>query len=311
MIAGQDTVPGLAPFRLMHVVAFARVVDAHGFTAAARQLGMSKATVSKHVTMLEAHLGTRLLNRTTRSLGLTEDGARFYAHCRNILAELASAETELLQAGASPRGRLRVNAPTFFGSRRLAPALYDFLESYPELEVELTLCDEEDDLVAVGMDVAIRVSREPEAGTRATRLAPCAMVVCGAPRYLERYGAPAVPGDLVRHNCLSYVPSPDADVWCLDGPTGEARIKVRGRFRANDAEALRSAVLSGFGLALMPTLQVAEDLRAGDLVEVLPGYQARSHSIYVIHPNGGQVPAKTRAFIGFLEARCRGGRAWV
>ena len=295
----------------MHVVAFARVVDAGGFTAAARQLGMSKATVSKHVTTLEGHFGTRLLNRTTRSLRLTDDGARFYAHCNNILSELATAETEILKSNTTPCGCLRVNAPTFFGSRRVTPALYDFLESYPELEIDLTLCDEDDDLVEAGMDVAIKVSRGQAPGSHATRIAPCEQIICGAPRYLDRHGAPAAPGELARHNCLSYAHSPDSTTWWLVGPNGEERIKVRGRFRANDGEALRSAVLTGLGLALMPVLQIAEDLRVGDLIGVLPEYEDRSHSIYAVYPNARQMLPKVWAFVGFLEARCRDGWTWV
>ena len=310
-MVAQEQVPGLGPLRLVHVVAFARVVDAGGFTAAARQLGMSKATVSKHVTTLEGHFGTRLLNRTTRSLRLTDDGARFYAHCHNILSELATAETEILKSNTTPCGRLRVNAPTFFGSRRVTPALYDFLESYPELEIDLTLCDEDDDLVDAGMDVAIRVSRGQAADTHATRLAPCEQIICGAPRYLDRHGAPSVPGELVRHNCLSYAHSPDSNTWWLVGPNGEEHVKVRGRLRANDGEALRCAVLTGLGLALMPALQIAEDLRVGDLVEVLPEYEDRSHSIYAVYPQDRRMLPKVRAFVGFLEARCRGGWAWV
>ncbi len=286
---------------LIYVVAFTRVVDSNSFTLAARQLGMSKATVSKHVSMLEEHLGARLLNRTTRSLGLTEAGARFYVHCQKIVAELSSAETELMDSGAAPSGTLRVSAPTCFGTLHLAPLLGNFLQRYPDLEIDMTLADRKIDLIESSHDVAVRIARQAFPGLCSRRLAPSPQVVCAAPAYIARYGRPSAPEDLADHNTLTYAYLTTGDIWTLAGPGGPKTVKVRGRLRADNGSALRRAVLSGFGLALMPTFLVGEDLEAGRLVNLLPDYEDSSYSVYAIHAHDRHVTPKVEAFVDFLE----------
>lgn len=262
---------------------------------------MSKATVSKHVSMLEEHLGARLLNRTTRSLGLTEAGARFYAHCQKIVAELSTAETELMDAGAAPSGTLRVSAPTCFGTRHLAPLLGDFLRRYPDLEIDMTLADRKIDLIEASHDVAVRIARQAFPGLCSRRLASSPQVVCAVPAYIARYGRPSAPENLVDHNALTHACLTTGDIWTLEGPGGPKSVKVRGRLRANNGSALRPALLTGFGLALMPTFLVGEDLDAGRLVNLLPDYQDNSYSVYAIYAHDRHVSPKVEAFVDFLE----------
>ncbi|MCW5731549.1 MAG: LysR family transcriptional regulator, partial [Alphaproteobacteria bacterium] len=189
---------------LMAMAVFARIVEAGSFTAAARRLGMSKSAVSKQVSRLEEALGTRLLNRTTRRLSLSQAGLAFHEHCARILAEAQAAEEAVQSLQAEPRGLLRVNAPMSFGILHLAPAIPDFLARYPGLRVDMDLADRYVDLVAEGFDLAIRIGRLEDSSLIARRIAPARRVVCGTPDYFARHGVPAEPADLARHNCLLY-----------------------------------------------------------------------------------------------------------
>jgi DNA-binding transcriptional LysR family regulator len=287
---------------LTHIAVFMRVVDTGSFTAAARMLGMSKPTVSKHITTLERHLGARLLNRTTRSLGLTEIGARFYGHCQNIMAEVATAEAEVLQSSGTPRGRLRITAPVCFGDRCLAPELPEFLERYPDIQIELSLSNQHVDLIKEGYDLAVRITRNEPAGLLSTYLAPCSHVVCATPQYLERHAKPRRVADLAEHECLMYVFFGSGHSWQLDGPSGTETVRVNGRFQANNGDALRQALLAGLGIALMPTYLVGEDLAAGRLVDVLPGYRENTYSILAVHPEEGRDLPKIQALVEYLRA---------
>ncbi len=291
---------------LMHIAVFMRVVETGSFTAAARQLGISKPTVSKHIATLEAHLGARLINRTTRSLGLTEIGSHFHRHCEKIMAELEAAESEVSRFSDTPRGRLRIAAPTVIGDRQIASRLGDFLELYPEIEVELTSDNRPLDLIKEGIDLSVRMAREAPSGLASRYLAPVVHLVCGAPAYFERHGRPERPTDLTDHNCLTSSDFSAGDVWRLDGPVGVESIRVSGRMSANDGDALRTALLSGLGLALMPTFLVEEDLRGGRLRNALPGYQAGDQAIYAVYPESNPVSLKVRVFVDFLAAQLSG-----
>jgi DNA-binding transcriptional LysR family regulator len=291
----------LGQLGLSHVAAFARVVDAGSFTAAARQLGLSKATISKHVAHLEARLGASLLNRTTRSLGLTEEGARFYTHCNKILEELEAAESEILSSLGVGRGRIRISAPSLFGSLEIAPALHGFMARYPEIEIELSLRDDTGERADDGVDIAIRTGRSPIAGGRSVRLAPCIRIVCATPAYRARYGEPTTPGELAGHNCFRFGLGAHGRIWHMEGPGGSRNVTVSGRFRANSPAALRLAVLSDLGLALIPEAMVADDLAAGRLVTVLPAFRDRSEAWYLDYPAGRAASSMVQAFADFLQ----------
>lgn len=291
----------LKPQVLTNIVAFTRVVETRSFTAAARQFGMSKATVSKQVSMLEARIGVRLLNRTTRTLSLTSAGNSFYARCRHIVAELNAAEIAVKRLSSEPYGDLRVTAGTSIGRLHVAPVIGEFLKRYQNIEVDLTLSDRDIDLMEGGFDVAVLAARHVPENLQGIILAPCARVVCAAPSYLELHGQPETLGDLPEHSCITCAEPADRDVWTLDGPDGLQDAKVKGRLRTDSWEALRMAVLSGHGLALIPLFLVDEDLEAGRLCRVLPKYFDFSRSIYAVR--SGQQPASpsVEAFVEFLE----------
>jgi DNA-binding transcriptional LysR family regulator len=299
----MPTTPGF-PVQLEAMALFARVVEAGGFSAAARELGLSKGSVSKRVARLEDRLGVRLLNRTTRRLSLSEAGEAFYAGCRRMLSEAEAAELAVTHLASAPRGTLRINAPMSFGQQHLAPALTDFLGRYPELAVDLVLDDREVNLVQDGFDVGVRIKSLQDSSLIARRLAPSRALICAAPSYLAAHGAPARPEDLTRHACLLYSYQTDPGIWVLRGPDGERRVRVSGRLRANNGEALREAAIAGFGLVLMPSFIVGAEVRRGRLAPVLRAWTAGSAvAIHAIYPAGRNLSPKVRVFVDFLAER--------
>lgn len=288
---------------LSAMIVFARVVEARGFSAAARQLGVSKSTVSKHISRLEDRLGARLLNRTTRRLSPTEVGLAFYERCARIAAEVEEAEAAVTRLHASPRGTLKVNAPMSFALTHIAPALTGFLQAHPELTVEMSLSDRFVDLIEEGFDLAIRVADLPDSSLIARRLAPNRRVVCASPAYFERHGAPAAPGGLGAHNCLIYTYPTAHRTWRFLRDGVEHVERVSGNFHANNGDVLLTAALDGLGIAVLPTFIAGEDLKAGRLRTVLPDYQLPETSVYAVYPHNRHLSAKVRAFVDFLSDR--------
>lgn len=292
--------------RLAAMESFVQVVADGSFSTAARQLGLSKSLVSKHVAALEQHLGARLLNRSTRRLSLTEAGEDYFERCREILAELAGAEAAVSQLQAEPRGRLRINAPLSFGLLHLAPRLPGFLSRYPQLQLEVDYNDRFVDLVHEGYDVAVRVSAAQDSGLRARTLATCGHLLCASPSYLEAQGAPQNAAELSGHNCLCYSYQPYAQEWRLQGPDGrQHRVSVTGNLRANNGEALLAAATAGQGIILCPEFICAPALAEGRLQIVLPGYHSQRLMIQAVYPYTRHVSAKLRAFIDYLVASFR------
>lgn len=285
------------------MIVFARVVEARSFSTAAEQLGMSKSTVSKHVSRLEDRLGARLLNRTTRRLNPTEVGLAFYEHCARIAAEVEEAEAVASRLQTSPRGTLRVNAPVSFALLHVVPAIPEFLAHHPELTVDLTLNDRFVDLIDEGFDLAIRIATLPDSSLIARRLAPNRMVVCAAPAYLERHGVPREPGELGRHNCASYTYPALKNEWSFREGKREITIAVRGNFQSNNGGALRAAALAGLGIVLLPAFIVGEDLKIGTLKRLLGAYELPETSVYAVFPHNRHLSAKIRVFVDFLAAR--------
>ncbi len=285
---------------LSNVVAFAKVVETKSFTAAAGQLGMSKATVSKQVSVLEARIGVRLLNRTTRTLSLTTAGSSFYRHCRHIVAELNEAEIEVMRLGREPYGDLRVTAGAAIGRSHVAPVIGEFLNRYRNIEIDLTLSDREIDLTNGGFDVAVLAAGQVPGNLRCVTLAPCARVVCAAPGYLDLHGRPETLDDLQGHSCITCAEPSDRGTWSLQGPDGVQRVRVDGRLRTDSWEALRMAALSGHGLALVPLFLIDGDLEAGRLCRVLPGYLDLSRSIYAVCSGQAPVSPNVEAFLEFM-----------
>ncbi|WP_029006982.1 LysR family transcriptional regulator [Azospirillum halopraeferens] len=289
--------------RLDDMHAFIKVVEARSFTAAADKLGLSKSVVSRRIADLEYRLGARLLNRTTRRLSLTEVGQAFYERCIRILADLEEAERAASDLHATPRGRLKINAPLSFGLLHLAPAIAQFLDAHPAIEIEIDLNDRFVDLIDEGYDVAVRIGRLRDSSLIARRLAPNHRVVCASPAYLEAYGTPATPDDLAGHACLIYTNTPTAEQWQFrhDGETRSVR--VSGVLRANNGDMLHAAAVAGRGIAALPTFLCGDSLRAGRLRCLFDDCYFSESGVYAVYPQNRHLSPKVRAFVDFLAAR--------
>jgi DNA-binding transcriptional LysR family regulator len=285
---------------LERMAIFARVVEAKSFSAAARRLGMSKSLVSKQVARLERSLGARLLNRTTRTMSVTEVGAVFYEHCARMLDEVEEARLAVSRLHGEPRGTLKITAPVAFGTLHVAPALPDFLARYPDLSIDMTITDRFADLAEDGYDVALRIAKDPGQNLVARRLAPVNRNVCATSDYFQRHGVPRTPHDLAHHNCLTYT---YLDQWHLRGPDGELAVPTSGNLRLNDDEALSQAVLGGLGVALLPTFIIGKDLQAGRLQSVLAQYVPLERHVYAVYLPNRHLSPKVRVFIDFLLER--------
>lgn len=282
------------------MTAFAKVVDAGGFTAAADQMNLSRAMVSRLVQQLEDDLGTRLLNRTTRRLSLTEAGRAYHERCVALLNEVAALDSSVTELAQEVRGKLRVNAPVSFGALHVAPFVAEFLQRHPQAAVELTLNDRFVNLVEEGYDVAIRIGQLADSSLVARKLAPVRVYACAAPIYLAAHGTPQTPADLARHNCLNYRYSTQGDEWTFLRDSERQSVRVRGTLDANSGEALQQAALHGLGIVLQPTFIAAEALRRGDMVRILPEWTPPALAVYAVYPHRRHLATKVRMFVDFL-----------
>jgi DNA-binding transcriptional LysR family regulator len=276
---------------------FARVVATGSMSKAARDVGLSPPVVSKRIKRLEERLGTRLLQRTTRQIALTEAGRGFHERVLAILASVDDAENWVSQRASIARGPLRVSAPTTFGRLHVAPHLVRFLEKYPDISLDLSLSDSFVDLVGEGIDVAIRIADLADTSLVARKLAANHRVLCAAPAYLEKHGMPIALADLTRHKLLVH----NADQWRLEGPDGPISVPVESALATNSSEVIREAVIAGLGIALRSTWDVGPELKSGKLKIVLPHVRA-SHrvAIYAVYPSRRHLPQRSRVFIDFL-----------
>lgn len=289
---------------LTGMAVFAKVVEGGSFAAAARHFDMSPAMVSKHVQTLEAHLGARLLNRTTRRVSATEVGQNYYESCLRILADLEEAERAAGDLQSVPRGQLRITAPVSFGTRQLAPAIADYLAAYPDVSVDLSLDDHYVDLVENRIDVAIRLGPLADSSLIARRLGSCATMLCASPAYLEANGVPRAPQDLAVHDCLAYTYATSQSVWKFVDRNGtEHVVSVSGRFSASSRDALLALALRDTGIVLEPDYLVADQFDAGRLIRLLPDYTARETPVHAVYPHSHCLSAKTRTFIDFMATR--------
>jgi len=275
-------------------------VAAGSLSAAARELGLSTAVVSRRLAALEARLGVRLINRTTRNLHLTDEGARYYDTCARLLAEIEEADSAISAGRVEPQGTLRVALPASFGHRHIVPLIPEFAERYPKVNLALSLSDRTVNLIEEGFDLAVRIAHLEDSSLTARRLAPNRRVVCASPAYLARHGTPRTPDELARHNCLTTTDF--AMNWDYKGPDGKpGSVRVTGRYACDSWEVLREWARAGLGVALKSTWDVHRLLADGSLVEVCPGYTFHSDvAIYAVYPSRRFLPAKTRVFIEFL-----------
>lgn len=278
---------------------FIAVVDHKGFSAAADALGISKSAISKRISQLEAHLGVRLLHRTTRKISLTEAGSRYYEYAAKANLEAQNAEDAVSQLQGEPQGKLKVNAPMSFGLIHMAGLIPEFLLRYPKISIDLVMNDKQVDLIEHGFDVAIRTGELKDSSLIARRLAPVHSIVCASPDYLEKQGAPATPADLSDHNCLLYSYSSNKDHWQFNNNTKEINIRVDGNYRVNNSEALKEALSKGLGIGRLPSFIAGDAIREGKLVNLFPSYSMPSKNVYAVYPERNYLPAKVRAFLDF------------
>lgn len=288
---------------LASMKAFTAVVDAGSFAAAAERMDISRAMASKHVAALEDHLGTRLLNRTTRRLSLTEAGTIFYERSVQIIADISEAEQVAGYMAAAPRGVLKIAMPLSFGQHRLGSLIAEYVHTYPQVKLDIALSDRKVDLVDEGFDLAIRIGMTLEPGLIARKLGDERVIICGAPSYLERRGVPRTPKELSEHACLGYTLGQGGDEWRLEGPGGTVSIRCSGPIRADNGDILRLAAVSGAGLVFQPRFIVGDDLKAGRLKQVLEDYQSGELGIYAVYSSRKHLSAKVRSFVDFLAAR--------
>ena len=283
---------------------FAKVAELRSFSAASDELGLSKPTVSKAIARLENRLGTRLLNRTSRRLALTDAGRSLLDRASRMLAEAEDAENEARAQSAVPRGLVRLAAPMSFGLREVAPALPDFFRRYPEVSVDLHLSDATVDLIGEGFDIALRIAALADSSLLARRLCAVPRVVVAAPSYLKAHGTPHHPRDLATHVCLGYAYLPAADVWRFTNKSGEdVAVRISGLLRANNADALMPTLLAGYGLAVQPLFLVRDALKKRQLVTLLDGWSLPDIALHLVMPAGGPRPARVDVLVDFLRAR--------
>lgn len=285
---------------------FVRVIEAGGFTEAARRAGVSKSAVSKQISALEQRLGARLLNRTTRRVSPTEIGLAYYDRVARVLAEAEEADAIAAALQGAPRGELRVSAPQSFGTLKLAPAVADFISEHEEIRVHLTLDDRFVELISEGFDLAIRVGALEDSTLKAKKIGEMQLKLIASPSYLQKHGEPSSVDQLNDHNLLHYSYLASGRSWKLIGPNGsERQIRASGSLTVNNGSALLTAVERGVGICLSPDFIAEESLAAGRVRQILPDASPEPLGVWAVTPPGRFMQPKVRAFIDFLTARLR------
>lgn len=283
---------------------FACVVEHRSFSAAAQSIGVSKATISKAVARLEISLGTTLFHRTSRRLTLTDAGQNLAERAARILSEAQEAEEQARDAASAPTGLVRLAAPMSFGTVHVAPAVADFLAGHPGVEIELTLSDAKVDIVAEGIDVALRIADLPDSSLRARRLAPVSVRIVAAPGYWDAHGRPTHPADLARHACFGYTNLANP-IWHFRRDSEEISVRPTGPLATNNGEAMLPALVAGLGVARLPDFLVDDAIRAGTLEPVLADWTGAGVALHLLTPPSALRPARVEALIAFLSERFR------
>lgn len=287
--------------KLTSMNVFVRVAKAGSFAGAARDLSISRAMATKHIMNLEKLLGTRLLNRTTRSINLTEAGFSYLERCQQVLFDVEEMEAAVTHLHSEPRGLLKISAPPVIGATHIAPALAEFLKLHEELSVEIILQGGHIDLIDEGVDIAIYLGKLEDSSLVARKLASSEIVVCGSPSYFEQNGIPQEPEDLITHSCLINWANPPRDKWTFKGVLGEREVKVTGRVQANVADPIRMAADDGLGLVMLPKYIVGRDIEKGKLKVVLEQYSIAPLDVHAVYPHRKYLSAKVRDFLDFLQ----------
>lgn len=293
--------------RLDTMRVFVAVAEAGGFAPAARSLRLSPPAVTRAIAALEERIGARLLHRTTRTVRLSEAGARYLADAKRILAELDEADATAAGAHAEPRGQIAVTAPQLFGKMHVAPVVLDFLDRFPEVSARTLLVDRVVDLMDEGMDVAVRIAVLPDSGLTAVRVGQVRRVVCASPDYLERRGTPATPVELERHDCIGFQAAAAPAAWVFPARSGDGVETVRPPMRllVNTADVAVAAARDGRGVVRVLSYQVAEEVRQGQLAIVLADCEPPPIPVQLVHLEGRRAAARVRAFVDFAAERLR------
>ena len=287
--------------RTAEMTAFVRSVDTGGFSAAARELGLTPSALSKLVTRLEDRLGARLLQRSTRRLHLTPEGEAFYIRSRKILLDIEAAENEVVQAGVLPKGLLRMHCGSAFGMHQFAPAIPGFLGRYPDVRLELTINDQAPGNLEEGIDLAIRIGALDESSMVARRICNLERVICAAPEYVNRCGTPKNPDELQQHNCLWISTLPVLRRWPFDTEEGIRVVHIDGNVVANNAETVLQLAIAGGGIARLPDVMVGDAIQRGELVPILTDWHhVEPVPLYATYPSGKNLSPKIRAMVDFL-----------
>ena len=291
--------------RLEAMSVFVAAVERGSLSAAGRQLGMPLATVSRKLSDLEAHLHARLLHRSTRKLTLTDAGRDYYASCKRILEDVGEAERDASGEYSEPRGELTVAAPIVFGRLHLLPAIAQFLQAYPQVDVRLVQGDRNTNLVEEHLDLALRIGALPDSNFTATALGRVRRVACASPDYLARRGVPKTPEDLAAHACISFATLDAADAWRFTKAGDERLVTVHPRLVVNTAEAAIDAALAGVGITRVLSYQVAAAFGDGRLQRLLPEHEAEPVPVHLLFDGRRRLPLKLRAFVDFATPRLR------
>ena len=297
--------------RLVAIQVFSQVVESGSFAKAAARLGLSTSAASRHVAELESHLQTRLLNRTTRRVSLTESGRAFYERSVQLLADLEEAEQEAARTAVVPRGTIKLTASVNFGVRHIAPAIAAFLAQHREVGFDVSLSDRIVDLVEEGFDLGIRVGVAGSDNIVARKLGETRLVPCASPGYIQAHGAPQAPEELEEHNCFTYEYVTPRNLWRFRDPSGHERaVRVRGNLHSNNGDLLAEAAARGAGIVFEPAFIVGLDVRAGRLVPLLQDFVPLPVPIYAVYPSRKHLSAKVRLFVDFLVERFAEAQDW-
>jgi DNA-binding transcriptional LysR family regulator len=282
---------------------FVAVVNYNSFSVAAEKCGISKALATKHIQELEASLGMKLLHRTTRKLGLTQAGERFYERCARIVSDAEDAIRDIGDMSQAEHGLIRVSTAISFGRLHLLPAIAEFLRAHPSVQVDVCLSENFGDLISGGADIIVRMADEPHLSNLVARkLAPVNFAVVATPEYCAGHAPILTPDDLARHNCVTYSGTANRE-WVLADDDGEHVVKPSGNYRANNGDGVVEAVLAGVGVGIVPTFVAGAYLKSGRLVRLLDGYRLPTRTLYAIFLPDARLPQRVRNFIRFLVDR--------
>lgn len=289
---------------------FVAVVECGSFSLAAEKLSITKSAVSKRITQLEDELGLRLLNRTTRKLSLTEAGERYYYHVSQAMNHARQGCDAVTELQGEPRGKLKITAPMSFGVLHIAPIITEFLNRFPQVEIDLQLEDQMVDLIEGGFDLAIRIGHLSTSNLIAKRLVRCRSILCCSPDYLKQHQTPVKPLDLVYHNCLVYSYFRGGSEWSFSQNGADFKVIPKGNLTVNNSEAIRRALLDGLGIGQLPTFLVSKDIVSGRLQPVMQDFALPEHAIYAVFPERKHLPHKVRAFMEFVSDKLGGERPY-